>query len=55
MGDDRAQDMKGKAKEAAGNLTGNPGLERKGKSDQAKAGIKGKIGDALASLRGKKR
>ncbi len=35
-----AQDLKGKAKEAAGKLTGNEDLEGEGKSDQAKSAVK---------------
>src|SRR5829696_9052418 len=45
MGDDRVQDLKGRAKEAAGDLTGDEDLESKGQTDQAKAGVKGKVGD----------
>jgi uncharacterized protein YjbJ (UPF0337 family) len=35
-----AQDLKGKAKEAAGKLTGHQDLENEGKSDQAKSAVK---------------
>jgi uncharacterized protein YjbJ (UPF0337 family) len=35
-----AQSAKGKAKETAGRATGNKKLERKGKTDQAKAKVK---------------
>jgi uncharacterized protein YjbJ (UPF0337 family) len=42
----RAQDAKGRVKEAAGSITGNRGLERKGKRDQAKAGAKN-VGEDL--------
>ena len=31
------EDLKGKAKDAIGNLTGNEGLEREGEAQQAKA------------------
>ncbi len=55
MGDDRAQDAKGRAKEALGNLSGNEGLERKGKSDQAKASVKDRVGKIIGSLTGKKK
>lgn len=55
MGDDRAQDAKGKAKEKFGNLSGNEDLQRKGRSDQAKASVKDKIGNVIGALRGKKR
>ncbi|MFE3179133.1 CsbD family protein [Amycolatopsis sp. NPDC059090] len=36
----KADDLGGKAKEAAGSLTGNEKLENEGKADQAKAGIR---------------
>ena len=35
-----AEDLKGKAKEAAGKATGNDKLEAEGHVDQAKAGVK---------------
>ena len=42
--DDKAahqgEDLKGKAKEAAGKATGNPRLEGEGKGDQASASVK---------------
>lgn len=41
-----AQDLKGKAKEAAGKATGNDRLEADGKLDQTKASVK-KAGDDL--------
>jgi len=36
----RIQDAKGRAKEAAGSVTGNRDLKNKGKTDQAAAGMK---------------
>jgi uncharacterized protein YjbJ (UPF0337 family) len=36
----RAQDAKGRVKEAAGSAVGNDDLKNKGKTDQAKAGMK---------------
>ncbi|ATY11928.1 CsbD family protein [Amycolatopsis sp. AA4] len=36
----KADDFGGKAKEAAGSLTGDEKLKQEGKADQAKAGIK---------------
>jgi uncharacterized protein YjbJ (UPF0337 family) len=36
----KAQDLKGKAKEAVGSATGNDDLRTKGKADQVKAGVK---------------
>ena len=53
MGDDKVQDAKGQAKEGIGKVTGNEDLENKGKSDQAKASLKGKIGDAVKSVKDK--
>ncbi len=53
MGDDRVQDAKGRAKEAIGDLTSNEDLENKGKSDQAKASVKGKIGHAVDTVKDK--
>ncbi len=53
MGDDKVQDLKGRAKEAAGNLTGNEDLENKGKSDQAKASVKEKVGNVVDSVKDK--
>ena len=35
-----AEDLKGKAKETAGKVTGNERLEAEGDLDQAKAGVK---------------
>lgn len=35
-----AEDLKGKAKEALGKVTGDESLERQGKTDQAKSDIK---------------
>ncbi|MDQ3146067.1 MAG: CsbD family protein [Actinomycetota bacterium] len=53
MGDDKVQDLKGRAKEAAGNLTDNEDLENKGKSDQAKASVKEKVGNVVDSVKDK--
>ncbi|WIX98377.1 CsbD family protein [Amycolatopsis mongoliensis] len=36
----KADDLGGKAKEAAGNVTGDDELRAEGKADQAKAGLK---------------
>ncbi len=38
--DSTTQDVQGKAKEAAGKLTGDESLERQGKTDQAKSDLK---------------
>ncbi len=53
MGDDRVQDAKGRAKEAIGSVTGNDDLKDKGKSDQTKAAIKGKVGDVVDTVKDK--
>jgi uncharacterized protein YjbJ (UPF0337 family) len=53
-GEDKAknkgQELGGKAKEAVGKVTGDKGLQRQGKGDQAKANLKGageKVKDAF--------
>ena len=39
-------DAKGRAKEAAGSVTGNRSLKHEGKVDKASGSVKGKVGDA---------
>lgn len=39
-------DLKGRAKEAAGDLTNDKDLQREGKVDQASGKVKEKLGDA---------
>ena len=39
----KAEDIKGRVKEAAGVITGNDRIKNEGKADQASAGIKGMI------------
>jgi uncharacterized protein YjbJ (UPF0337 family) len=49
-----AQDLKGKAKEAAGKLTGDKDLEHEGRSDQAKSAVKDvgeKVKDAATKVK----
>lgn len=41
-----AEELKGKAKEAAGQATDNPNLEAEGKGDQLSAGVK-KVGEDI--------
>jgi uncharacterized protein YjbJ (UPF0337 family) len=43
---EKFDDVKGRAKEAAGDLTGDKDLKREGKIDQAKADAKEKVGKA---------
>lgn len=38
-------DLKGRVKEAAGDLTGDKDLEREGKVDRASGAVKDKVGD----------
>jgi len=45
MADNKLEDMKGRAKEAAGDLTDNDDLKREGKMDRASASIKDKAED----------
>ena len=50
----KLQDIKGKVKETAGKATGNEELERKGKTDQAKASVKDvgeKVKDAASEVK----
>ncbi|MFJ1750631.1 CsbD family protein [Streptomyces sp. NPDC088116] len=55
MDDNSAMDkMKGKAKEAVGKLTGDKRKETEGKTDQAKGGAKGAMGDAKDRAQGMK-
>ena len=44
--DGQVDDLKGRAKEAAGDLTDNDDLKREGKTDQAAGKVKEKVGDA---------
>lgn len=43
--DEKTEDVKGRAKEAAGALTNDDGLKREGKADQGAAAAKGKVED----------
>lgn len=54
----KAEDLGGKAKEAAGNATGDEQLQDEGRTDKAKAGVKDaidnvkdSIGDAAGNVR----
>lgn len=46
-------DMKGRVKEAAGDLTDDRHLEREGKTDQAAGKIKDKVGDVVDAVKDK--
>ncbi|MEA3078333.1 MAG: CsbD-like [Actinomycetota bacterium] len=42
---EKLDEMKGRAKEATGDLTDNDRMKREGKLDQGKAEVKDKVGD----------
>lgn len=46
----KAEDLTGRAKEAAGSVADNDELRDEGRADQAKAGVKDKIQDAKDKL-----
>ncbi len=43
--ENKAEDLKGRAKEAAGSATDNDRLRSEGQADQASAGVKDKVED----------
>ncbi|HEX4905556.1 MAG TPA: CsbD family protein [Acidimicrobiales bacterium] len=45
MANEKMEDLKGRAKEAAGDLTNNDDLKREGKVDQASSKVKETVGD----------
>jgi uncharacterized protein YjbJ (UPF0337 family) len=49
----KAEDLKGRGKEAAGSLSGDDELKAEGKGDQASAGAKQKVTDAADAVKGK--
>lgn len=50
---DKFDEMKGRAKEAAGALTDDKDLKREGKVDRASATAKEKVGDAVDAVKDK--
>jgi len=48
----KTDDLKGRAKEAVGDLTNNSDLKREGKTDQAAGKVKEKLSDAKDKLEG---
>jgi len=50
---ERGEDLKGRAKEAAGSLTDDDDLRREGKVDQASAKVKDKAEDAVDAVKDK--
>lgn len=51
MSDHKREELKGRAKEAAGDLTGDESLKREGKLDQASAASKKKIDDVADAIK----
>lgn len=52
MGDAPNKDeIKGRVKEAAGDLTGNDGLEREGKVDRLVGGVKDAVDDVASKVK----
>lgn len=50
---EKTDEMKGRVKEATGDLTDNDDLKREGKMDQAGASVKGKVNDAVDATKDK--
>ncbi|MCB0860576.1 MAG: CsbD family protein [Solirubrobacterales bacterium] len=53
MSEHRTEDAKGRAKEAAGAVTGDKDLKKEGKADQASASAKGKLESAVDKVKDK--
>lgn len=51
MKNHRGEETKGRIKEAAGDLTGDKGLEREGQIDQGSARTKDKVGRAADKIK----
>jgi uncharacterized protein YjbJ (UPF0337 family) len=51
MGDGTTDDLKGRVKEAGGDLTGDQDLKNEGKVDRASGAVKDKIGDAADKVK----
>ena len=51
MGDGTTDDLKGRAKEAAGDLTDDQDLKREGKIDQAEGTAKKKLDEAVDKVK----
>ena len=50
---EKIDQAKGRAKQAAGNLTGDKDLERKGKVERTSGQVKEKVGDAVDAVKDK--
>lgn len=53
MSDHRTDEVKGRAKEAAGAVTDDKELKNEGKADRASASVKEKVGHAVDSIKDK--
>ena len=53
MANERFEDLKGRAKEAAGDITNDDDLKREGKLDRGAAGVKDKVEGAVDAVRDK--
>lgn len=51
MSEHKGEDMKGRLKEAAGEITGDEGLKREGKVDKASAATKKTLDDAADKVK----
>jgi uncharacterized protein YjbJ (UPF0337 family) len=51
MSDGTKDDLKGRAKEAAGDLTDDDSLKNEGKVDRASGSVKDKVGDAADKVK----
>jgi len=51
MNDGTTDDIKGRVKEAAGDLAGDQELKNEGKVDRASGAVKDKVGDAADKLK----
>jgi uncharacterized protein YjbJ (UPF0337 family) len=53
MANEKIEDLKGRAKEAAGDLTDDERLRREGKIDRGAANVKERVEDAVDKVRDK--
>jgi uncharacterized protein YjbJ (UPF0337 family) len=51
MGDGTTDDLKGRVKEAGGDLTGDKDLKNEGRVDRASGTVKDKVGDAADKVK----
>jgi uncharacterized protein YjbJ (UPF0337 family) len=51
MANEKMEDLKGRAKEAAGDLTNDDDLKREGKVDQASSKVKEAVGDVADKVK----